>query len=66
MPFDHLGEKTIVPLQRHLHRLRLGLPQSGGTLDVSQQERHRPDRQLRAVGLARPGRRWTRGTNAQP
>ena len=23
MPLDHLGQKTIVPLQRHLHRLRL-------------------------------------------
>src|SRR5215218_4480849 len=63
MPLDHRCKEAIMPLQRHLHRLRLNLPPPGGTLDVSQQESNRPGRQLRYVGLARPGRRWTRGTN---
>src|SRR5215213_5144484 len=63
MPLDHRCKEAIMPLQRHLHRLRLNLPPPGGTLDVSQQEGNRPGRQLRAVGLAQPGRRWTRGTN---
>ena len=52
MPLDHLSQQPIMPLQRHLHRLRLGLPQPGGTLNVGQQECQCPRRQLRAVGLA--------------
>jgi hypothetical protein len=65
MAFDHLGQQPIVLLQRHLHRLRLALPEPGGTLDIGQQEGHRPRRQLRGVGHALPGRRWTRGSNAE-
>ena len=38
----HLGQKPIMPPQRHLHRLRLGLPQPRGTPNVGQQKRHRP------------------------
>src|ERR1700729_3016068 len=60
LPLDDLGEKTIVPLQSLHHCVRHGFPQSRRSLDVGQQERDCPGRQLDRAGLARPGRRRTR------
>jgi hypothetical protein len=50
--FDYRGQKTIVPLKRHLHRLRDCLPQPRGTLDIGQQQRDRPGKQVCLPGLA--------------
>jgi hypothetical protein len=58
MVFDDAGHQTVVALQRHLHRLRHALPQPGGTLDIGQQERHRPRRHCQPglrLGRAPPG-----------
>jgi hypothetical protein len=53
MPLDHLHQQTVVPLQRHFHRLRHRLPQPGRPLDIGQQECDRPGRQIRLAGLPR-------------
>jgi hypothetical protein len=63
MPLNHFGQKPIMLLQRHLHRRRIALPQPGGPLDVGQQERHRPRRQLHPTRFLRVLRR-TRHTKA--
>jgi hypothetical protein len=46
MGLDHAGEQTVVLLQSRFHRVRRGLPQARGTVDVGQQECDGPGRQV--------------------
>ena len=58
VPPDHLGQKTIMPPQSFFHRAWYGFPQPRRPLDIGQQERDRPGRQLRPRRLVRAG--WRR------
>jgi hypothetical protein len=64
MRFDRPPHDRVMPRQRVPHLLRMRLPPARGTLQVGEQERHRPGRQLRLPGLARPGRRRMRRPGA--
>jgi hypothetical protein len=57
---DGRSEQGIVPSERDPHRLGLALPERGAALDVCEEERHRPARQLGHALDSRPQRRGQR------
>ena len=44
IPLDRGAQHLVVCGQRHPHRIRVGLPPTGRTLDIGEQERHHPRR----------------------
>jgi hypothetical protein len=49
MRLDRPGEDLVVCGQRHPHRIRVGLPPTGRTLNIGEQKRHHPRRSSRRI-----------------
>ena len=52
VPLDRGAQHLVMGGQRHPHRIRVGLPPTGRTLDIGEQKRHHPRRSSRRHGIA--------------